>query len=167
LIPRPAPAALVTALGILAVTGACQRAPAPPSDDETTGSSTAGTQAPVGTTFVGPDACQSSEECETEGSCVAPYDPGSDPPMGQGGCIDACIEVDDLSRWCFDDAACCGAARCHTVDGLCEARAESTSDDTTAGSSSGGSSSGGSSSSSSSSGSSSSGSSGSSSSGSG
>ena len=91
-----------------------------PSDDGTSGTDTASTESPAATTFAEPDACQSSEDCETEGSCVAPYDPGSDPPMGQGGCVQACIEIDDLSRWCFDDESCCGDARCHEVDGLCE-----------------------------------------------
>lgn len=104
----------------LATGSACQPAPAPPSTEETTGTGTAGTEGPAATTFAGPDACQASEDCETEGLCVAPYDPGSDPPMGQGGCVEACIELDDLTRWCFDDDACCGNARCHVVDGLCE-----------------------------------------------
>lgn len=110
-------AALLT---VLAGTIACRPEPAPPSVDGTSGTDTAATEAPAATTFAGPDACQSSEECETDAQCVAPYDPGSDPPMGQGGCIEACIEIDDLTRWCFDDESCCGDARCHPVDGLCE-----------------------------------------------
>jgi len=112
-----------------------------PSGDGTSGTDTVGTEPPAATTFGGPDACQSSEDCETEGLCVAPYDPGSDPPMGQGGCIQACIEIDDLTRWCFDDDACCGDARCHEVDGLCEpgpgSTGSSTSDGTSTGSSTG------------------------------
>jgi uncharacterized membrane protein YgcG len=134
LLARSVSAALVAVLvAAVATPTACRPAPASPSSDETTGSSTGGTEPPAATTFAGPDACQSSEECETEALCVAPYDPGSDPPMGQGGCIEACIEIDDLTRWCFDDASCCGNARCHVVDGLCEpgpsATGTSTSDD--------------------------------------
>lgn len=121
MLARPVPAALVAALLALAATSsACRPDPVPPSVVGTTGTGTADGDPPAATTFAGPDACQSSEDCETEGSCVAPYDPGSDPPMGQGGCVEACIELDDLTRWCFDDAACCGNARCNVVDGLCE-----------------------------------------------
>lgn len=121
MILRSALAAFVTALlTLLAGASACQPAPVQPNGDGTSGTETAAAEAPMGTTFAGPGACQSSEECETDAQCVAPYDPGSDPPMGQGGCIEACIEIDDLTRWCFDDESCCGDARCHVVDGLCE-----------------------------------------------
>lgn len=110
----------------MALASACPAEPPPPSAEGTSGTDTAATEPPAATTFAGPDACQSSEECETDGLCVAPYDPGSDPPMGQGGCIEACIEIDDLTRWCFDDESCCGNARCHEVDGLCEPGPEGT-----------------------------------------
>jgi hypothetical protein len=119
LLARPVPTALVAAL-LTALASACPAEPPPPSVEGTSGTDTAATEPPAATTFAGPDACQSSEDCETDGHCVAPYDPGSDPPMGQGGCIEACIEIDDLTRWCFDDESCCGNARCQEVDGLCE-----------------------------------------------
>lgn len=77
----------------------------------------------AGTTFGMPDACMSSEECETSGHCIAPYDPAPDEGSamrGAAACVDACIEEDDLQRWCLDDDACCGELRCNTVDGFCE-----------------------------------------------
>ncbi|MCX4242905.1 hypothetical protein [Paraliomyxa miuraensis] len=124
---------------VLAFATACRPAPPPPATDDTTSGGPGSATDPMGTTFAAPDACQSSEECETEGLCVAPYDPGGDPPLG--GCIEACIEVDDITRWCFDDASCCGNARCHEVDGLCEpgpsASSSSSSTGTDTGSSSG------------------------------
>jgi hypothetical protein len=82
-----------------------------------------GSTAGAGTTFGMPDACMSSEECETSGHCIAPYDPAPDEGTamrGAAACVDACIEEDDLQRWCLDDDACCGELRCNAVDGFCE-----------------------------------------------
>lgn len=64
-----------------------------------------------------------SDDCETSGHCIAPYDPapGEGSAMrGAAACVDACIEEDDLLRWCLDDDACCGELRCNEVDGFCE-----------------------------------------------
>lgn len=101
------------------------------------------TGATASTTFIDPDACQSSQDCETEGSCVAPYDPLPQGMPGERGpalCVEPCIEQNDLSQWCIDDASCCGTLRCNAVDGFCEPPGSAT-DDTgtdTAGSGDGG-----------------------------
>lgn len=153
--PRASTALDPLAVLILVVAPACRPATGPSADDDTTTTGTSASTDPIETTFTAPDACTSSEECEGEPlRCVAPYDPGSDPPVGPGACIEVCIEADDLTRWCFDDAGCCGELRCNAVDGFCEPLGEtedgtSTGDETGttgttggSGSSSGGSSSG-------------------------
>ncbi|MEM9459856.1 MAG: hypothetical protein AAGF11_37110 [Myxococcota bacterium] len=118
---------------ILVVAPACRPATEPSADDDTTSSGTSASTGPIETTFTTPDACTSSDECEGEPlRCVAPYDPGSDPPVGPGACIEVCIEADDLTRWCFDDAGCCGELRCNVVDGFCEPLGE-TEDGTSSG----------------------------------
>ena len=82
---------------------------------EPSGTSQAGstTGAPIGA----PDACMGAEECP-EAFCVAPWDA----ELGQRGaaeCVAECIAVDDLTRYCIDDASCCEGARCNRADGLC------------------------------------------------
>jgi uncharacterized membrane protein YgcG len=120
---------LSAAVTVLALGGGCRPADGPPAEEASTGSDTTATTGPMATTFAAPDACQSSEDCSSEELfCVAPYDPGLDPPIGPGVCIDVCIEADDLSRWCFDDAACCGQLRCNEVDGFCESLTTATGD---------------------------------------
>ncbi|MEM7159829.1 MAG: hypothetical protein AAF799_43720 [Myxococcota bacterium] len=97
--------------------------PAPTDDDgaATSGTTTAGTTEPFATTFAAPDACKSSNDCGEDEHCVAPYDPASEPPMGPSACVSVCIEANDLTRWCLDDAGCCGDLQCNQVDGFCEA----------------------------------------------
>lgn len=96
--------------------------PAPTDDDgeNTSGTTVGSTTAPFATTFSAPDACKSSSDCGKDEHCVAPYDPASEPPMGASACVAVCIEANDLTRWCLDDAGCCGDLRCNEVDGFCE-----------------------------------------------
>ena len=84
---------------------------------------------PGTTTFMTPAGCVSSEDCETGGNCVAPYDPmpapgaatgGQSPPHETAACIDTCIGENNLGSWCTDDASCCAPLRCNAVDGFCE-----------------------------------------------
>lgn len=110
----------LAALLVASTLGACRPPPSPPEEESTTSSGTTAATEYVGTTVSMPDVCQSSEECEEESHCVAAYDPGADPPRGPGACVEACIEMDDLTRWCFDDQGCCGELRCREVDGFCE-----------------------------------------------
>ncbi|MEM6993389.1 MAG: hypothetical protein AAF721_22945 [Myxococcota bacterium] len=110
-------------LAVCVVTAACQRAPAGTSTGSASGAGSGSTGPATSTTFMDPDACMSSEDCETEGNCVAPYDPmPPDAEVGHGpaSCAEPCIEENDLSKWCIDDAACCGLLRCNDVDGFCE-----------------------------------------------
>ncbi len=121
-------ASTATILG-LALLGGCSPTPTPPTNDTGSDSGTTEASGPMGTTFSAPDACEASGECEGEDLlCVAPYDPGSDPPVGPGACVSTCIEANDLSQWCFDDAGCCDALRCNPVDGFCESLTEGTDD---------------------------------------
>ncbi len=115
-----APTALWTAL--LAGVMACRPPAPPPADQPGTTTDAATSTGAVGTTFFAPDACEGSSDCETDAHCVAPYDPGSDPPQGPGACVEACIEANNLVLWCLDDAGCCGDLVCSEVDGLCEPR---------------------------------------------
>lgn len=133
----------LTAAAILAVAlgsaGCRPPEPGPATEGSSSSSSSGSSTAHVGTTFTDPDECSSTEECADDLRCVAAYDPGSQPEVGPGVCVPACIEDTDLTQWCFDDAACCGELRCNTVDGFCEPAESSDSD---SGSSDSGSSSG-------------------------
>lgn len=126
----------------------------PPPPAASTSSSTGGESSSTGTGeatgFDGGQACERSEDCETDGACVAAYDPGLGEP-GPATCVNTCIATDDLTRWCVDDQACCAGLWCSAVDGFCVAAA----DDSSASGSGSGSDDGGSESGSSSSGSSS------------
>ena len=64
--------------------------------------------------------CDNTAQCVTEAVCAATFEDGEAGPLV---CHDACIEADDESAWCSDDAACCSGI-CGSR-GLCEA-AEST-----------------------------------------
>lgn len=123
--PRAAKVAATMRPVLLAALVAC----APPGTGgagTTTASATttATTDAPTssGTT----DACVGSGECDSEGICVADYDPSPDPAdpgaRGPAACAgpDACIPALDLGRWCFDHQGCCESLRCRTADGVCE-----------------------------------------------
>lgn len=124
LVQRSAAALAATAIACGLTIAACRSDPGatPDDDDDDGGDSTAAATAGA-TTFMAPDACGSSEECETAGLCAAPYDPADSDGAGGPGpaaCVDECIEEDDLTRWCLDDASCCGELRCNAVDGFCE-----------------------------------------------
>jgi hypothetical protein len=70
-------------------------------------------------TIGGPTPCERTDDCGTEGQhCVAAYDAGTSTP-GPGLCVGACLDADDLTRWCVDDGSCCEGLRCHAVDGFC------------------------------------------------
>lgn len=106
----------------LAVLLACRPPPAQGgTEGETTGPAGSTGADSTGTT----DACMGSNDCETDGICVAGYQPG---PEGPGGAREpavcatpgACIEALDLGRWCFDHQGCCGDLRCRPADGVCE-----------------------------------------------
>jgi hypothetical protein len=89
---------------LLALPG-CNGGPEPSTTSE--GSSTTGAL----------DTCMGADECP-EAFCVAPWDA----ELGQRGaaeCVAECIAVDDLTRFCIDDASCCEGARCNRADGLC------------------------------------------------
>lgn len=108
---------------ILAAAVACRGGSPGGEGSSTGGAATSESTAAVGTTFATPDACMLSDDCETSGHCIAPYDPAPDEGSamrGPAACVDACIEEDDLQRWCLDDEACCGELRCNAVDGFCE-----------------------------------------------
>lgn len=108
---------------VMVTVPACQRS-SDATDGETTGGAETGASGTFGsTTFVDPDDCKSSQDCETDGACVAPYDPMPPDQMVQRGpasCVEACIEEDALSKWCTDNGSCCGELRCNPVDGFCE-----------------------------------------------
>lgn len=92
-----------------------------------------------GSTTGAPDACMGADECP-EAFCVAPWDA----ELGQRGaaeCMAECIAVDDLTRFCIDDASCCEGARCNRADGLCAPESAESSGTSSTGSTSGASSS--------------------------
>jgi hypothetical protein len=104
-------------------------APPAPGDTATTGPGATDTAPPTSTTDAEPtgttDACMGSGDCETEGICVADYQPAYPPPGGKRGaatCVldTACIGALDLGRWCFDHRGCCDDLRCRPADGICE-----------------------------------------------
>lgn len=102
---------------------ACQSSE--PADEGTTsddGGDRDSTAAPSSTTFATPDACMNSQDCETGGLCVAPFDPGGDDSRGAAACVGNCIEENDLQSWCIDDSSCCDNLACNRVDGFCEPR---------------------------------------------
>lgn len=115
---RPGPWLLVCV-----VLAGCQRDGTTPSSTATSVGNGTTTGGEASTTFEDPDACVSSQDCETEGNCVAPYDPM--PPdaqvdRGPASCAEVCIDDNALSKWCIDNASCCGVLRCNPVDGFCE-----------------------------------------------
>jgi hypothetical protein len=119
----------VTWLLILAAcTGAaCTGDSVPATSDggtETDATSTSGTSAASAATGTQPPPeCESTKDCETEGTgpggfCVAPFDTGEG--MGPAVCVPECLGENDNQRWCIDDAACCDGLTCHEVDGYCQ-----------------------------------------------
>lgn len=115
--PRSSPLALV----LLAIEACGAPAPATPAG-------TTGTTGPI-------DACGASDEC-SEAFCVAPWDT-EQVARGPAACSLDCVADDDLSRFCIDDAACCGGSRCNEADGLCAAIDPGTSSGSSSESSSG------------------------------
>lgn len=94
-----------------------------------TTSDTATTTSTTGaTSTTGPvDACERSNECDTDGTegiCVAEYLPADTLGGERGPAVcatpGACVEELDLGRWCFDHPGCCEGLRCRAVDGICE-----------------------------------------------
>lgn len=94
-----------------------------------TASDTATTTSTTGaTSTTGPvDACERSNECDTDGTegiCVAAYLPADTLGGERGPAVCAtpgeCVEELDLGRWCFDHPGCCEGLRCRAVDGICE-----------------------------------------------
>lgn len=111
---------ITAAMVALVLVGACTSGGNGSADSSSTtgGSSTGTTEAPAGTTYVEPDDCESTQDCDSPQLCVAPYDPGSS-ARGPAACVNACVEADDVARWCIDDEACCEGLRCNEVDGFC------------------------------------------------
>ena len=85
-------------------------------DCDTDGTSSNGDSSATGTsTDASPmDECTSSEECDG-GSCVAPFDM----TRGLYACEFVCVADLDDTRWCADDAACCGVDATCTHRGYC------------------------------------------------
>ncbi len=50
------------------------------------------------------DPCDDTVQCSGNGVCVAPFDAGA---PGTLVCRVSCVELDDASSWCSDDASCC------------------------------------------------------------
>jgi hypothetical protein len=69
--------------------------------------------------------CDASNDCNEDLVCAAPFDRGE---RGTYACVDACIELQDESRWCADASACCDAQAVCTARGYC-IRPESDADD--------------------------------------
>jgi hypothetical protein len=65
------------------------------------------------------DECESSDDCDGDEVCVAPYDSEADPKRGQAVCVSDCVEALEVDKYCFDDEACCEGLECQP-DGLCE-----------------------------------------------
>jgi hypothetical protein len=59
-----------------------------------------------------PSGCEASSECPDGSSCSAVFDGD----IGAFACRATCIEDLDETRWCIDDAGCCGA------DSICQGR---------------------------------------------
>jgi hypothetical protein len=111
----------VRALVIAGLVTACNRDST--IDDTTSTSTTAAvsdttTTEGAATTYAGPDACMSTDECGSGKFCAAAYDPGT-ATRGPAACVNTCVPADDLTLWCFDDRACCDGLRCNPVDGFC------------------------------------------------
>jgi hypothetical protein len=73
------------------------------------------------TTYAGPEPCGASDDCDGALVCAAPYDPAT-AMRGPAACVEACVDRDDLMRWCIDDGSCCEDLRCNAVDGFCTPR---------------------------------------------
>lgn len=118
---------------VCVVLAGCQRAATTPKGSASSAGNATSTSGGASTTFEDPDACVSSQDCETEGNCVAPYDPmPPDAPLDRGpsSCTQACINDNELRKWCIDNASCCGVLRCNPVDGFCEPAGSPLGDDT-------------------------------------
>ena len=63
------------------------------------------------------DPCDDTGQCAA-GFCAAPFD-GNEP--GELVCQTVCIELEDDSMWCSDDAACCDSNAVCTPRGYCVA----------------------------------------------
>lgn len=59
-----------------------------------------------------PSGCQASSECPDGESCTAMFNGD----IGAFACRSSCIDDMDETRWCIDDAGCCGA------DSVCQER---------------------------------------------
>jgi hypothetical protein len=111
----------VRALVIAGLVTACNR---DSNIDDTTSTSTTAavsdttTTEGAATTYAGPDACMSTDDCNSGKFCAAAYDPGT-ATRGPAACVNTCVPADDLTLWCFDDGACCDGLRCNPVDGFC------------------------------------------------
>jgi hypothetical protein len=105
---------------------ACRVGSPAPASEETGSESGSDTSTETGDPdYMDPDECRSSADCEDGEVCVAPYDPGADPPRGVAVCVGECVEALDLDKYCFDDAACCEGLSC-AADGLCDEPFEGT-----------------------------------------
>lgn len=113
----PECAALACALGCTLATlmAACGLAPTGGEESgsststSTTTATTQGSSAVTGT--LDPTPCESTDDC-ADGYCVAPYDPATQPPIGDAVCVADCVEPGALDRACTDDASCCGELVC-------------------------------------------------------
>lgn len=64
------------------------------------------------------EPCSAAAPCPDATFCAAPDAGGTVVGAGDYTCSAICVALDDVSRWCLDDAACCDAtARCEL--GLC------------------------------------------------
>lgn len=64
------------------------------------------------------EPCSAAEPCPDSTFCAAPDGGGTVVGAGDYACSATCVALDDVSRWCLDDAACCdAAARCEV--GMC------------------------------------------------
>jgi hypothetical protein len=103
-----------------------------PPPDPTFGTSTSTTAvAPTSDDGTGIDtdgaACSAEAPCSAGLFCVAPSAGGAVVFPGEYTCSDACVADDDPTRWCLDDASCCGGRTCS--NGLCDGDEATTTDD--------------------------------------
>jgi hypothetical protein len=109
--------------GLVLVAAACgsddgsgvqRRPPADPTDalDSSGGAPGTSSSSSSGETGVPGEGepCSAAAPCPDATYCVAPDAGGTVVGAGDYACSASCVELDDVSRWCLDDAACCDAA---------------------------------------------------------
>ncbi len=87
------------------------------------GSGTTATSVAESSTTDAVVGCGEGMPC-AQGSCAAPALAGDPPQPGPFSC-GACVETDDVSRWCLDDSSCCDATM-SCLAGLCRGGVAST-----------------------------------------